>query len=110
MGLCGVLNPPSCWDDVASLGSNEWREKSMIAYICRLVFGSSIYNIWRTKNTLRLDNNPATEEKLLRRIKREVKIWFTTKGKFHPCLCELIMLLAGVYNIISLVHITFRYK
>jgi hypothetical protein len=83
MGLCGVLNPPTCWDDVVSLGLNEWRGKTMKAYICWLVFGSSIYTIWRTRNALRLGNNPSTEEKLLQHIKWEVKIRFTTKGKFR---------------------------
>jgi hypothetical protein len=29
----------------------------MKAYIYRLVFGSSIYNIWRTRNALRHGNN-----------------------------------------------------
>jgi len=58
MELCGVLHPPTCWDDVVSLGLKEWRGKTMKAYICRLVFGSSIYNIWRTRNALRHGNNP----------------------------------------------------
>jgi hypothetical protein len=65
MGLCGVLNPPTCWD-VVSLGLHEWKEKTMKVYICRFVFGPSIHNIWRTRNALRYGNIPWTEEKLLR--------------------------------------------
>jgi hypothetical protein len=29
----------------------------MKAYFCRLVFGSTIYNIWKNKNGLRHGNN-----------------------------------------------------
>jgi len=74
MGICGVrvesthllswgyvlyvLNPPTCWDDVVSLGLHEWKGKTIKAYICRLVFDSSIYNIWRIRNALRHSNNP----------------------------------------------------
>jgi hypothetical protein len=53
-----VLNPPTSWDDVVSLGLHEWKGKTIKAYICRLVFDSSIYNIWRTRNALRHGNNP----------------------------------------------------
>jgi hypothetical protein len=41
----------------------------MKAYIFRVVFDSSVYNIWRTRNALRHENNSWTEEKLLRHIK-----------------------------------------
>jgi hypothetical protein len=60
-----VLNPPICWDDVVSLGLHEWKGKITKAYICRLVFNYSIYNIWRTRNALKHGNNPSIEEKLL---------------------------------------------
>jgi hypothetical protein len=46
----------------------------MKAYICRLVFGSSIYNIWRTRNTLKHENNPWSEEQILKQIKWKVKL------------------------------------
>jgi hypothetical protein len=41
-----------------SLGLKEWRGKTMKTRLCRLVFGSIIYNIWRNRNTLRHGNNP----------------------------------------------------
>jgi hypothetical protein len=53
-----VLNPPTCWDDVVSFGLHEWKGKTIKDYICRLVFDSSIYNIWRIRNALRHSNNP----------------------------------------------------
>jgi hypothetical protein len=91
MELCGVLHPPTCWDDVVSLGLKEWRGKTMKAYICRLVFGSSIYNIWRTRNALRHGNNPWSEEQLLKQIKWEVKLRFMSKGKFRKTCGNVIL-------------------
>jgi hypothetical protein len=44
MILCSVLNPPTCWKDVVVLGL-EWKDKTMKAYLCQLVFASTIYNI-----------------------------------------------------------------
>jgi hypothetical protein len=38
----------------------EWRGKTMKAYYCRLVFGSTIYNIWKNKNALRHGNKNST--------------------------------------------------
>jgi hypothetical protein len=35
----------------------EWKGKTMKAYFWRLVFGSTIYNIWKNKNALRQGNN-----------------------------------------------------
>jgi hypothetical protein len=82
MILCSMLNPPTCWEDVVFLGLKEWKGKTMKAYLCRLVFASIIYNIWRNRNALRHNNNPCTEEKLIQRIRWEVRIRYTTKGRF----------------------------
>jgi hypothetical protein len=38
----------------------EWRGKTMKDYFCRLVFGSTIYNIWKNKNALRHGNKNST--------------------------------------------------
>jgi hypothetical protein len=65
MILCSVLNPPTCWEDVVFLGLEEWKGKTMKAYLCRLVFASTIYNIWRNQNALIHNNNPCTEKKLI---------------------------------------------
>ncbi|KAK3205256.1 hypothetical protein Dsin_019302 [Dipteronia sinensis] len=35
MSLCSVLNPHTCWGDVVSFGLEEWRGKTMKAYLCR---------------------------------------------------------------------------
>jgi hypothetical protein len=82
MILCSVFNPPTCWEYVASLRLEEWKGKTMNAYLCRLVFASTIYNIWKDRNALRHNNNPCIEEKLIQRIRWQVRIQFTTKGRF----------------------------
>jgi hypothetical protein len=51
-------------------------------YFVSLVFASTIYNIWRNHNALKHNNNPCTEEKLIQRIRWEVRTRFTTKGRF----------------------------
>jgi hypothetical protein len=54
----------------------------MKAYLCQLVFASTIYNIWRNHNDLRHNNNPCTKEKLIQRLRWVVKIQFAMKGRF----------------------------
>jgi hypothetical protein len=61
---CSVLNPPTFWDDVVFMGLQQWGGKTMKAYFCRLVFGSTIYNIWKNKNALR--HGIITKEKLIK--------------------------------------------
>ena len=60
----------------------EWKGKTMKTYLCRLVFASTIYNIWRNRNALRHNNNLYTKEKLIQHIRWEVRILFITKGRF----------------------------
>ncbi|KAK1557847.1 hypothetical protein Q3G72_032983 [Acer saccharum] len=79
MSLCSVLNPPTYREDVVSFGLEEWRGKTMKAYLYRLVFASTIYNIRRNRNALRHNNNPCIEEKLIQCIRWEVRIRFVTK-------------------------------
>ncbi|KAK3229312.1 hypothetical protein Dsin_001193 [Dipteronia sinensis] len=50
--------------------------------VSKTVCASTIYNIWRNRNALRHNNNPCIEEKLIQRIKWEVRIRFATKGVF----------------------------
>jgi hypothetical protein len=82
MSLCSMLNRPTCREDVAFFGFEEWRGKTMKTYLCRLVFAFTIYNIWRNHNALRHNNNPCSKEKLIQHIRWEVRIQFATKGRF----------------------------
>jgi hypothetical protein len=61
----------------------EWRGQTTKAFFCRLVFGSTSYNIWRNRSTLRQRNNPWIKEKLVQHIKWDAnEDRFITKGKF----------------------------
>jgi hypothetical protein len=42
---------------VVSLRLQEWKGKTMKAYLYRSVFGSIIYNIWRNRNASKHGNN-----------------------------------------------------
>jgi hypothetical protein len=40
MEMCNMVDPPTEWDDVISLGLQQWRKKTLQANnLCRLVFG-----------------------------------------------------------------------
>jgi len=34
-------------------GCSSWKKKSMLGILCRLVFSSSVYNIWYARNAIR---------------------------------------------------------
>jgi hypothetical protein len=52
---CNIVNPPICLDDVTSLGLQKWGKKNLQANLCRLVFGPTIYNLWKNRNEIKLD-------------------------------------------------------
>lgn len=52
--LCRIDMPPVIWDDLVQLGYNSWGKKTLKCLICRLILGSMVYNLWRTKNKLRM--------------------------------------------------------
>jgi hypothetical protein len=60
----------------------SWNGAKLEVYLCRLVFDSIVYNIWRNRKTISYINHPKTEEQLLKQIVWEVKIRILSKGKF----------------------------
>jgi hypothetical protein len=79
---CSVLDPPTNWEDVLAWGIHHWGKKTLHASICRLVFGASIYNIWRTRNEIRHGGSPLSEDQLLQKIHVDVRSRILGKGKF----------------------------
>jgi hypothetical protein len=65
---CRLDSPLVIWNDIVQLGCNSWGKKSLNGLICRLVFGSVVYNIWHTRNEIRHDGVPKTEEQLFKHI------------------------------------------
>jgi hypothetical protein len=82
LSKCNYVNPPVLWDDVLSLGLQQWKKKTLLATLCRLTFGASIYHIWRTRNDIRHGGSPCTEEQLLQKIQADVRLRVLGKGTF----------------------------
>jgi hypothetical protein len=79
---CGVGNPSLIWEEVMQLGIKNWGNKALKGLVCRLVFGSVVYNLWRTRNVLKHSGQPNTEEQILKKILWEVRARIVGKGKF----------------------------
>ncbi|XP_059451249.1 uncharacterized protein LOC132182059 [Corylus avellana] len=82
MARCGVDNVPVIWDEFLHKGIQERMNKSLKGFLCRLVLGSVIYNLWCTRNELMHSGQPNTEEQLLKKIIWEVRSRIAGKGKF----------------------------
>lgn len=65
MEKCHVLDPPTICEDVLDWGLSYWGKKTLFASICRLVFGASIYYLWRTWNEIRHGGSPWFEDQIL---------------------------------------------
>jgi hypothetical protein len=70
------------WDDLVQLGCNSWGKNYLNCLICRLVLGSVVYNLWKTRNELRHDSVPKTKEQLLKQVFWEVKSRLAGKRGF----------------------------
>jgi tryptophan synthase beta subunit len=68
MEKCNVADPPVFWDDVIAIGLQNWRKKTLLAYVCRLAFGATIYHIWRNRNEIRHGGLHKTEVQILQQI------------------------------------------
>jgi hypothetical protein len=58
MRMCDTVDPPTSWEDVISEGVLQCRNKSLKANVCRLVFGSTVYNICRNRNEIKHGSHP----------------------------------------------------
>jgi hypothetical protein len=53
-----------------------------MATMCKLAWGSTVYNLWRFRNDVKFGNSLCSEEKLLQKISWEVMIHMVSKGKY----------------------------
>lgn len=65
---CLVSNIPYSWDDIVERGEQEWKGRGLKAILCKLVLSSSVYNIWRERNSNEHGNQIFTEERLVQKI------------------------------------------
>jgi hypothetical protein len=69
MQKCGDLNPPIRWEEVIiSAGLDHWKKKNLQVNICKLGFGSTIYNLWRNMSEIRHVGHPHTKKQILQQI------------------------------------------
>jgi hypothetical protein len=97
MTRCKVTNPPIIWEDILQLRRSSWRCNTLKSLLCRLALGSSVYNIWCTRNELKHAGHPNIEEQILKKVLWEVRTRVAGKGKF-PRTRENI-LLCSLWNL-----------
>jgi hypothetical protein len=97
MTRCIVANPPIIWEDILQLGCSSWKCNTLKSLLCRLALGSTVYNIWCTRNEIKHAGHPSTEEQILKKVLWEVRARVAGKGKF-PRTRENI-LLCSLWNL-----------
>jgi len=63
-------------------GCRNWKKKTMLGVLCRLVFGSAVYGLWKARNAIRFCGVSSTEEQVLKMIFWEVRTRIFGKGSF----------------------------
>lgn len=61
------------WQDVLNEGCRNWKKKTMLGVLCRLVFGSAVNSIWRARNEIWFHGHPKFEEQILKLILWELE-------------------------------------
>jgi hypothetical protein len=62
------------WDSIERWSDAHLKENNLLATICRLCFGATIYHIWRHRNDLLHGNLLRSEEALVHQVKRDVRL------------------------------------
>jgi hypothetical protein len=91
MPRCIVDNPSSRWEEVMSLGSKNWNGNSLHATLCKLVLSSSMYNLWSSRNEIKHNGHPKTEDRLLKVIFWEVRSRILRKEKFPKSRANVVL-------------------
>jgi hypothetical protein len=73
MQRCPGVACSHVWQDVLLEGCSNWKKKSMLGALCRIVFGSAVYSIWQARNAIRFHGHPKSEEQILKMILWEVR-------------------------------------
>lgn len=50
------------WQVVLNEGCRNWKEKTLLGVLCRLVFGYVVYGIWRARNDIRFRGVPKSKK------------------------------------------------
>jgi hypothetical protein len=82
MQRCSPLVPPSDWSIIVRDECKNWKAKSMVGIVYRLILSSTVYDIWRARNEIKHHGQPRTEEQILKSIFWEVRTRILGRGCF----------------------------
>jgi len=71
---CLIRDPPIEWDSLVNWCNSHLRGRSLIAIICKLCFGASVYHLWRHRNNLLHDNTLSSEDSIVLQVKNGVRL------------------------------------
>lgn len=77
-----VHDPPIAWPEIMCMGVSDWRNKTLKANVCKLVWSAAVYHLWRQRNDIRHGNPPKAQEKVLQEVVWDVNNRIRGKGKF----------------------------
>jgi hypothetical protein len=82
MQRCPFIATHTDWQSLLDDGCKHWKKKTLAGILCRLVFSSAVYNIWRARNEIKFHGHPKSEEQILKLIFWEVHIRMSGSSKF----------------------------
>jgi len=71
---CLIRDPPIEWDSLVNWCNSHLRGRSLIAIICKLCFGASVYHLWRHRNNLLHGNTLSLEDSIVLQVKNDVRL------------------------------------
>jgi hypothetical protein len=81
MQKCSFISFSTVWEEVLIKGPSVWRGKILKGVVCKLAWGSIVYNIWRHRNNVKFGNRLCTKEQILQNICWEVRTRIVVQGK-----------------------------
>ena len=82
MDRCLFVDPPDVWDEIIDRGVQNWKGKSLKSILVRLCLSSTVYAIWRERNSIRHGVHLLSEEKILLKICWEIRTQISSKCKY----------------------------
>jgi hypothetical protein len=79
---CLITFSSDDWEEIIARGVHDWKGKSLKSDLARLCLSSSVYAIWRERNSIRHGVNLLSEEKILSKICWEVRTQVLSKCKY----------------------------
>ncbi|XP_062158796.1 uncharacterized protein LOC133866284 [Alnus glutinosa] len=70
---CSIPYPPVEWDDIEDWCGSVMKGDNFYASLRKLYFGAAVYHLWRQRNLLLHGETPLTEERIISKIRWEVK-------------------------------------